>query len=129
MAIQRTLWQPDTCNCAIEFEWDDTVPDTVRTHTPVKVHRRCLRHAAFVALDGHYSQLLDENPRKNKALARLQAIFPGQFDANTGQFLGSAYFDSGHTLHVAPISMSQSQKNGVQTWCDNNLGNGKVVIE
>lgn len=32
-----TTWSPDTCNCVIEYEWDDTEDQNTRKHKFVKV--------------------------------------------------------------------------------------------
>ena len=43
--IKRTTWQPDTCECKIEFEWDSEAPASNRTFTPTQVFATCSRHA------------------------------------------------------------------------------------
>lgn len=43
MASHTTRWRPDTCACALSFEWDDEAPDVhrvvavepCRTHSPL----------------------------------------------------------------------------------------------
>ncbi len=30
-----TTWRPDTCECELHYEWDDTQPEDQRVHTPV----------------------------------------------------------------------------------------------
>ena len=131
MAIQRTLWRPDTCGCQFEYEWDDSVSENLRTHTPVRVVARCARHNGFLAnIVTHFAQVADENPRKNKLLNRARAQFPALFDPTSGEFLGSWSFDSGHTLHIQTKGLLTAlQMTNVGNWADTNLGPGKVVIE
>jgi hypothetical protein len=35
--IQTTTWHPDTCECVIEYTWDDQQKEDVRKHTFSKV--------------------------------------------------------------------------------------------
>lgn len=130
MAIQTTLWRPDTCGCQFEYSWDDAVAENVRVHTPITVVARCARHNGFLSnMIAHFTQVTDENPRKNKLLNRARTQFPSMFDATSGEFRGSWFFDAGHALHVVTVGLSTNQKNNIQSWCDTNLGVGRVVIE
>ncbi len=137
--IRRTLWRPDTCGCALEYEWDDTVPQDLRTHTPVAIVATCAAHAGAVDAADLHGDLIDENPRKNRAEARLLAAFPGALgttDPVTGRTIlkpdAYTYTITGtgknRVLRLAINYLSAAQKTAVQTWCDNNIGAGRVVV-
>lgn len=130
MARQITRWSPDTCGCVVEYEWDDAVAQNARTHSIANVVQRCARHqhVAFDAAVDHFAQLVDENPRKNKLIVRLKTQFPAVFDAD-GNFLGSYSFDANHVLTVIIPGITSQQRTTAQTWCDTNLGVGKVVVQ
>jgi hypothetical protein len=132
MAIKTTRWSPDTCvsrtdACAVEYDWDDAVAESDRTHTLTRVVRRCSRHTAVTLPDALYAALLDENPRKNRVLERLRTTVPARFDAN-GVFLDSWRYTEDHVLEVTISGVNQTQRRAAQDWCDANLGAGKVVI-
>lgn len=71
MTIQKTLWSPDTCACQIEFEWDDSVPQELRTHTVATIVKACSIHTSQPNKESHYQEVLDENQSKNKAIGLL----------------------------------------------------------
>lgn len=142
--IRTTLWKPDTCSCEIEYSWDDTVPQDQRVHTPVRSVRKCAAHAAATTPVVHHADLMDENPRKNKAEARLLAAFPAVLgfsytDPETGQTSTKLKPDAytyaitggrgSRVIHLTINYLSAAQKTAVQTWCNNNLGAGKVVVD
>lgn len=74
--IRTTRWHPDTCGCVVEYEWDDAEPDDARTHRPSKVVQQCASHAGLTHAQVH-AAVLDENPRKNRALAAIMETAPG----------------------------------------------------
>lgn len=78
MALHRNLWSPDTCDCQIEFEFDDEVPAEERVHTGKKIVKRCDAHQEtdFVDCHDHYKSVLDENQRKNILLGKLMETHP-----------------------------------------------------
>ena len=44
MATRTTRWSPDTCDCIVEFTWDDSVREDQRTHTLSNVINKCPAH-------------------------------------------------------------------------------------
>lgn len=140
MTLRRTLWRPDTCSCTVVFEWDDTVPQNSRVHTPVAdpLTTKCAAHAGATTPADHYADLMGENPRKNKAEARLLAAFPaklGTTNANGDVVLKDnayTYTITGtrgnRVLTLSLPLLTGAERNAVQTWCDNNLRAGKVVV-
>lgn len=71
-----TRWSPDTCECVLEYEWDDAVPENERTHTPTTMIRACSAHASISDVTGKYNQILSENQTKNQALHEIIQNFP-----------------------------------------------------
>lgn len=126
MAITTTRWSPDTCACVVEYSWDTSTSEDQRVHTPHAVIQRCARHAAHQDSALH-AALMDENPRKNRLLGRLQVLFPAAFDKD-GLFLGSWAFDAQHVLRMSLPGVTALQKTAAQNWADSNLGGGKAII-
>lgn len=137
MTIRTTTWHPDTCDCIVEFEWDDAVAADQRVHTGKRNVRVCARHASVAGADqiGHFARLMDENPRKNKLLERLRSQFSELTETDgSGQVVlkrgvVSWSFDDSHVLHISVPSLTTQKKTLAQAWCDANLGVGKVVVE
>ena len=75
MTIQKTLWRPDTCDCKIEYQWDDTVPPDQRTHTVSSIVKACPIHSHHTDIATHYDDVLGENQSKNKAIGLLIKTF------------------------------------------------------
>ena len=69
--IQKTLWSPDTCGCSLEYSWDDSVPQELRTHSISKVIKACPIHSHHPDKESHYADVLSENQSKNKAVGLL----------------------------------------------------------
>lgn len=85
MAKHITTWKPDTCDCIIHYEWDDSVPAEERVHTPVEsvtthdgrvIPRHvCAVHAGTIENAGkeveHHDKIKEENTRKNQVLGHI----------------------------------------------------------
>ena len=57
--IKITTWRPDTCECEIEYSWDDTVPQDQRVYTAHQINRACPAHQAIANKVQHFSAVLD----------------------------------------------------------------------
>ena len=63
-----TRWTPDTCDCAIEYEWDtDDAPET-RTHVVKSVGPSAIHSGTPEEV---YTKVVEENKNKNKAVAKV----------------------------------------------------------
>ena len=72
--MKTTRWSPDTCNCQIEIEWDETVLAENRTHT-MKTILRCDEHIAKPNQEA-FTDVMAENQSKNKAIGLLITEHP-----------------------------------------------------
>jgi len=74
MALQVTRWYPDTCDCVIDFQWDDTQTEATRTHSVKAIVKRCGAHRQIPDDKQHFSTVLEENQRKNKVIAQAALL-------------------------------------------------------
>jgi len=42
--IRTTRWYPDTCDCIVEYQWDDDVPEAEREHRISRMVAQCAEH-------------------------------------------------------------------------------------
>lgn len=115
--IQKTKWKPDTCECEIVYEWDDSLPDDQRVHTLASI-QKCQHHAKHDD-DTAYDQVLNkENKLKNMVLGEI------------GLEEASFTFDKSRTLEVTlPVDKTAQEKLDVQDLVDVKHGQGKVIIK
>lgn len=68
--IKTTLWRPDTCDCQIEYSWDDQTSDQDRQHTLSRVVVSCPEHQGLTAQQV-YDSVLTENRAKNAGVSKI----------------------------------------------------------
>ena len=139
MTIKTTRYSPDTCQCVLEYTWDDTLSEADRVHS-FKSIVKCSVHQGQ-ADQTAYNTVFEENPRKNNALGTCLANGPAAlFDTidGTRQLKGSINFNfswSGtapnRVLNISftGITLTTQQRNTIQTALNNLFGVGKVVIQ
>lgn len=133
--LKTTTWKPDTCECEIEYEWDDSVPQEQRTHTIKKVNKMCIHHQGKPDNEC-FEVVKDENTTKNRFLGvvleipelRKEVI---DNDGNISYELKSGLkydwsFDSKRKLQGKIIGLSISEKSSLKTIIDTKLGLNKV---
>ena len=139
MTIKTTRYSPDTCQCVLEYTWDDTLSETNRTHTLSNYVNKCSAHASLSNTDG-WNAVFEENPRKN--IARQLSLDNGPtslYDTvdGTRQLKSTITYNfswSGVapnrvlTISFTGVSLTTQQKNTIQTALNNRFGIGKVVI-
>ena len=124
VAIQVTRWSPDTCNCVIDFSWDDTQNETVRTHSLDNVNVIGPEHIGLSATQ-IWQTVMDENRRKNETFGFTLQVLPS---AQPKDF--SFYYSAGRILHVSlTIPITNQKKQQIQNFCDTTFGGGKVIVE
>lgn len=69
--LQTTRWKPDTCECVIDYQWDDAVPAEERVHLPVATKKICSRHSNNNGHAAVFQAAHGENVTKNLALHEL----------------------------------------------------------
>ena len=143
MTIQITRWSPDTCDCIIEYEWDDSIPQDQRTHTLSNYVRKCAAHSTLASDTTRYQTVIEENPRKNVGLQTIIDNAPAAFvdtDAQTGRKklkagLSLTYTVAGtapnrvFTLIFGGATLTQTQIDFVQNKLDTRFGAGKVIFQ
>jgi hypothetical protein len=67
--MRTTRWSPDTCDCVIEYNIDETGNTTFKNTV-----KTCPAHSKHHGKTDHFSVVLEENQRKNKTLAEAAEI-------------------------------------------------------
>ena len=140
--IKTTRWGPDTCQCEIEYQWDDSLPVNQIITTPGNVVKRCSIHSGLASNDIVFSTLFEENPRKNGARQVLLDNAPTSvydvIDAGgTREFKNGINFSwtwSGTapnrilTINISGINLTNQQRNTIQTKLNERFGINKVTF-
>ena len=141
MTINTVRWSPDTCQCVIEYTWDDSIAQDQRVHTYSKHVNICNIHASQGQNNTAFATVNDENTKKMIALQDLIDNFPAQLSstgAAGGQLkpnLTFVYSISGTPpnrtwrFNFIGLSLTQGQINSIQTRLDTRFGVGKVTLD
>lgn len=124
--IKKQIWHPDTCKCQIEQEFDyATDPATLVSETVIVA---CPAHTV-----GEHGKVKTENQGKNKLMGKLLDFVelvetnPQGETVLKGNVVNWS-FDANRVLNVSIQGLTTQKKNQAQSWCDTNLGIGKVII-
>ena len=140
MAINITRWSPDTCDCVIEYSWDDTVSADQRVHTLSNYVKKCSAHSILSTDNDRWNTVFEENPRKNNAYqlildngpTGLSDLINGSRQIKDGITINTSWSGIAPnrvlTITVTGFSLTQNQKNAIQTFLNNRFGVGKVLI-
>lgn len=142
MTIKITTWSPDTCDCVLAYEWDDSVAENQRTHSLYNVIRRCPDHQSLGTNQTVFSTVLEENPRKNVTRQLIldnapTSVYDVDIESGTRDFkkgITASWSWSGVapnrvlTLTVTGITLTANQKNAIQTKINERFGVGKVTF-
>lgn len=132
--LKITTWRPDTCDCVIEYTWDDEVPQNEIVQTIHKITEACQHHQGIVVQADHFDQVLKENQGKNIALSVALDNFPQLAedkilaDGSVNKVLAAGVnydysFDKNRNLIVSftgKESLSVNEKTDLQTLLDDN---------
>jgi hypothetical protein len=142
MATKITRYSPDSCDCIIEYSWDDTEPETTRTHTLSTYVNKCSAHSILATDQDRWNAVFEENPRKNFALQNILDNSPttALYDIVNGirylkNNIGFNFSFSGTapnrvlTISFTGITLTTNQKNTIQTFLNSRFGVGKVIIQ
>jgi hypothetical protein len=142
MALRTQTWRPDTCDCVIVQEWDDSLPQDQIVINPISINR-CAAHQNIQSTVTASNTVLSENQNKNFGLDEILQNAPNtnwfDIDAQTGSrvFKKNIILNwtwSGTppnrvlTLNFTGVSLTAQQKNTLQTRLNNRFGTGKIVI-
>lgn len=141
--MKITRWSPDTCECVIEYEWDETLSQDDRVHTQKKIINTCADHVGVT--DTLYTVLDFETRRKNQLqgwiLENLSNVSVEKTDENTGEirkvFKPKIIYDwnfegngADRILHarLLGIQLSNAEKTTIQDFADTKFGMEKIVV-
>jgi hypothetical protein len=145
LVLNTTRWSPDTCDCVLEYEWDDAVPSNDQIVINYKtIVKQCVNHQHLTGNNkkDNYDTVFEENKRKNGTIAelitRMQSDF-GETDPQTGAItlkrgITVSWAWSGTapnrvmTLTIKGISLTQNKLNQAKTFLDTKFGTGKVIL-
>lgn len=65
-----TRWSPDTCECVVDYSWDEKVPLESRVLNLFAVNHKCPAHSSL-SDEEVYNVLWEENKRKNRAIGLI----------------------------------------------------------
>ena len=140
MTIKTTRWSPDTCGCVLEYTWDDTQPESTRTHTLSTFVTRCSAHSGLANDTARWNTIFEENPRKNIALQVALDNGPTTlYDmSGTNRIIKPTviydYVWSGTapnrtlTISFPNVALTNTQKTTIRNAINTRLGSGKVTL-
>lgn len=134
----ENVWTPDTCDCQVIYEFDDELPADQRVHT----FKRITKHDVTLPLltgEQEYEAILENNIRKSKVHTQLLTISTliqtnpdGSIGLKNGVTMNWSWVGVGASkvlsISVSGANLANPQKSAVQSWCDTNIGIGKVII-
>jgi len=140
MVIKTTRYSPDTCECIIEYVWDDSLTETNRTHTLSNYINRCAAHSILPTDQDRWNVVFDENPKKSRSLESVLANAPtSMYDTIDGvrRLKSGIKFDFFWTgdapnrvlnISFSGINLTTNQRNTIKNVLDNRFGVGKVIL-
>jgi len=144
--IKTQTWKPDTCECHVEEQYDNSIENAEMTCS--KVLKKCSAHIAVADADLFgvlYSNPDGENKRKNlvhKYLLETDSLGLAedvvQKDGSTIRTLKAgvkydwSFSGTGKdrvlNAEIKGATLAVGQKNNLKTFCDSTLGVNKVNI-
>lgn len=122
MPIQTTRWKPDTCDCVIEYDWDDSMESDKREHA-LKSINKCAFHNKLDDITA-FETVMPENVLKNNAVIEVLASLP-VLKVEDVKFL----YDSDRLLTLTIEGINALDKTVAQDAVDIKVGMGNVVVE
>ena len=117
-----TRWQPDTCECIVDYEWDDA--EEPRVHRITNVIRQCPLHEKLGKIEDIFSGVVDDNRLKNIVVNKVAELISTKVEDIPFSF------DEKRQLHLALDSKtSHLEKSSIQSVIDTLVGETKVKVE
>lgn len=127
-------WSPDTCDCCLQFVFDDDLPQEQRTHVFFAKLKPCTKHPNLTGTT-LFDTAVGESQRVQKLLAELKTSIQSLSTLDDEKSIirsirNWAGLDTNRVLNfsVSGTTLTSNQKTTIQNWCDTNFGAGKVVI-
>jgi hypothetical protein len=121
-----TKFSPDTCSCIIYYEWDDALPEDLRTHTVVASGPDgggyvCPEHASLGTPQVAHGLTITENQTKNQACSEVVKQDP----AINIEEIGFSY----DTTRILTLKLpSTNLKGKISQSLDKLFGKGKIKV-
>jgi len=141
MTIQTTIWKPSFCDCEIYYTWDDSVPESERTHTTNDNTKKCDIHSSLSDNQTIYTSAIEECKKYIDAKELIIENSPSTFYNITPdnrkilksgiEILASysgAYPDRILNLSYSGTTLTTNQRNSVQNKLNTIFGTGKVIL-
>ncbi len=140
MAIKTTRWSPDTCECILEYTWDNSVPQDQITIQPANIIVKCSAHNTIQQSTTVFNTVKEENGRKNishsvildNSPSTAYDIVDGNRQFKNGIIVSWSWSGTVPnrilTITVSGIKLTQNQKNSIQAKLDERLGISNVVF-
>jgi hypothetical protein len=142
MVIKTTRYSPDTCGCSLEYTWDDSLPESSRTHTLSNYVTKCPAHQGLATDQDRWNAVFEENPRKNFAVQNILDNSPttALYDTTPSgnrvvkPTVGVNFSWSGTapnrvlSLSFTGVTLTTNQKNTLNTALNTRFGSGKVTL-
>jgi hypothetical protein len=126
MAKQITRWRPDTSDCIIDLEWDDTLPADERVFVAIKIENKP-DHLSELSDSEAYQAILDENKSKNIAISEVKK----NLAIDESEQLDWS-IDSERKIHIKlpeTITLTKAQKTESLQSLDTKLVKSEIVLE
>lgn len=132
--IKTTLWQPDTCECKLEYQWDTEQNANNRTFTGTVIHATCPRHTGAPNPNALFSQVKGDNNLVNDAKKIVTENHPTltktledgrvRIDSAKVQF----FLNLERVLEITVPSYTAQQKNSLKNQVGTAIGEPSRVL-
>jgi hypothetical protein len=111
-----TRWQPDTCECIIDYEWDDTIHPI--TYTQKQIVKQCSLHSS-IKTESILDTIIIENAKKNKVINKIMEENPEVIEQTTWKYQKDG---------VLEITIDHSfNKQALETWISDNVDKTTII--
>lgn len=138
-------WYPDTCDCGIQIVFDDDIPEGQPKDNlffsklqPCQYHPNLEGNTLYNVVKAENNTIQNLRKWLYENVTSMQEIHTKSdgttyFDLKQGISINQSWsgFDSNRmvTISFDGVSLTVNQKNLIQDFCNQNFGNGKVLIQ
>ena len=109
-ALRTTVWRPDTADCEIVYQWDDTQIGSAKIDTKVVEIKKCPTYSGTP--ESIYQQALSENQLKNKVFTEIDHLNPQAVSTS------SFSFDAQRNLDIKVEGLTPEQFQTLKKKCE-----------